>query len=577
MAQVPQVLRGTIASECTLEGFQPVPVHGLGLVVDLQGTGVSDVPPDVRATILTTARRHGIGSERAGWGDLTPEALLDSPNTAVVVVRGVIPPAAPAGTRFDVDVAVFPTSSTTSLEGGRLYTAELTPRVVQGRGFAILPPTGSRQPADLALARGSIVVNPFAEPGAVQRDEINRRNGRIQGGGVVSSDMPLRLRLAAPSHTRALVVQSAINTRFQREPGQRRDTARGENDETIVLTVPPSFHDRTEEFIQLLLHTSIRQAGAEQIASTVRRHVLENPGDAAAASWRWQALGKRSLPVIRDLYDHPDERPRLAALQAGAMLDDALVAPHLIELARTASLDTRRTAIELLAGMDINPVIDIALRELLNDSEVEIRLASYEALSERRDPAIERFAVDDKFIVDVVPSERPLIYITQTGTPRVALFGTQVTIRRPVTMTAWSQRFMIVGDSGDDLVEVYYRPSDSARGVIHRVEPDLPQFVRFLGHTTQVEQPRAGLGLSYSEVIGVLHQIWRQGYLDADFMPEADRVMAALLRQPPPRRAAERPEFGDGEAAPSDQTLDAQEVDTPGTVPGTTGDEPQAR
>jgi hypothetical protein len=389
--------------------------------------------------------------------------------------------------------------------------------------------------------------------------------------------MPLRLRLATPSHTRALVLQSAINTRFQKEPGQRADTARGENDETIVLTVPPSFHDRTEEFIQLLLHTSIRQAGTEQIANTVRRHVLDNPGDAAAASWRWQALGKRSLAVIRDLYDHPDERPRLAALQAGAKLDDALVTPDLIELARTASLDTRRTAIDLLADMDINPVIDLALRELLDDSEVEIRLAAYEALSERRDPAIERFAVDDKFIVDVVPSQRPLIYITQTGTPRVALFGTEVAIRRPVTMTAWSQRFMIVGDSGDDLVEVYYRPSDSARGVIHRVEPDLPQFVRFLGHTTQVEQPRAGLGLSYSEVIGVLHQIWRQGYLDADFMPEADRMMAALLRQSPPRRAAERPEFGDGDAAPSDQTLDAQEVDTPGTVPGTTGDEPQAR
>ena len=29
--QVPQIMRGTVAGETTLEGFQPVPVHGLGL------------------------------------------------------------------------------------------------------------------------------------------------------------------------------------------------------------------------------------------------------------------------------------------------------------------------------------------------------------------------------------------------------------------------------------------------------------------------------------------------------------------------------------------------------------------
>ena len=79
-------------------------------------------------------------------------------------------------------------------------------------------------------------------------------------------------------------------------------------------------------------------------------------------------------------------------------------------------------------------------------------------------------------------------------------------------------------------------------------------------------------------MIGVLHQIWRQGYLDADFMPEADRAMAALLRQPRPRRADERPEFGDGDTASIDQQSVAQEVDKPGVMPGTTEeDEPQAR
>ena len=40
-------------------------------------------------------------------------------------------------------------------------------------------------------------------------------------------------------------------------------TARGESDETIVLRVPPSFRNRSEDFIQLVQHTTIRLIGAE--------------------------------------------------------------------------------------------------------------------------------------------------------------------------------------------------------------------------------------------------------------------------------------------------------------------------
>ena len=43
-------------------------------------------------------------------------------DTAVVVVEGLIPPGATEGTRFDLRVFAHPMTSTTSLEGGRLYT-----------------------------------------------------------------------------------------------------------------------------------------------------------------------------------------------------------------------------------------------------------------------------------------------------------------------------------------------------------------------------------------------------------------------------------------------------------------------
>ena len=41
----------------------------------------------------------------------------------------------------------------------------------------------------------------------------------------------------------------------------------------------------------------------------------------------------RALPMMHDLYTPPEVRPRLAALRAGAKLNDALAVPHLVEIA----------------------------------------------------------------------------------------------------------------------------------------------------------------------------------------------------------------------------------------------------
>lgn len=49
---------GLIVSEAVLDGYEPVVVHGYGLVVGLDGTGSSDIPPDVRAHMIAMASRN---------------------------------------------------------------------------------------------------------------------------------------------------------------------------------------------------------------------------------------------------------------------------------------------------------------------------------------------------------------------------------------------------------------------------------------------------------------------------------------------------------------------------------------
>lgn len=536
--EVDPIMRGTIAGEAVLVGFDSTVVRGYGLVVGLNGTGSRIMPAEVRAFLLTEMTRKGVGDPTIG-DDMTPESMLNSNDVAAVVVEGVIPPGATKNTRFDVRIFNVPGSGATSLEGGRLWTTEL-------RWGPIL--TGSKQAQVLADARGPLFINPFVDPNPTKQDGVNRTSGRILDGGRVVKDMPLKLRLATPSHNRAMTLQSAINSIFPREPGQKNQTAHGKSDDTILITVPPSYRDKPQDFVQLLRHMPIRVDATEQIAEAVRRSLLANPGAAGAASWRWQSLGKKSLAAVQDLYDYPEEQPRFAALQAGAKLDDPLCVQPLIDMAQRGSLENRLGAIELLGAMGRNPSIDLGLRPLLDDPDVDVRLRTFEALEKRRDPSLMSRSLDDKFDVILVPSKTPMVYVTQSGKPKLVLFGTDMEIDRPTTLAAWDNRFMLKGESDEPKIEVFYRPRDDGPPMIDRVNPVMSDFVAYLGHRPSPASPEPGLGMTYSETIGAIHEIWKNGYLgNADFKAEQDRVLAAILRREKEQTEFDRPEFEDEE------------------------------
>lgn len=554
---VDPVMRGTVASETAVAGLNAIVVRGYGLVVGLKDTGGRLMPAEVRAMMIQELARRGIGNPTTSPEGWTPERLLDSPDTAVVVVEGVIPPGATKGTKFDLRVSALPGTDVTSLEGGRLYTTDL-------RAGPLL--AGSRQARIIAEGKGNIFINPFVEPGATSRDAVNRLVGRVLDGGQTKEDLTLKLKLATSSHTRARTIQSAINSTFPREPRQKNETARGENADSIALTVPPSFHGRTEEFIQLVRHVPLDITATEATAVAVRRALVTNPGIADAAMWRFRALGKRALPAMQDLYTYAEEEPRMAALRAGAALNDPLTVDPLLDMARRGSTDNRIGAIVLLAEMGFNPAIDLGLRPILNDADVDVRLAAYEALLKRKDPSIGVIRVDEKFDLALVPSKEPLVYIAQSGKPTIAVFGSSLEVSRPLTLSAWSNRLMLKADSGDDQIQVYHRIDPAAKPEIQLVQPGLETFIPFLGHTTTVERPLPGLGLSYGETIGALHQLWRSGYLKCDFKAEQDRVLAAILRSQKGEEMIQRPEFDeelptDGSAGQSTAGADGASSD----------------
>jgi len=550
---VDPMMRGTIASETVVEGLAPVIVRGYGLVVGLKGTGGRLMPAEVRAAMVQELARRGIGNPATSPEGWTPASLLDSPDTAVVIVEGVVPPGSTTDIKFDIRVSALPGTDVTSLESGRLYTCDLRPGPLL---------VGSRQAKIIAEAKGNLFINPFVEPGATQKDAVNRLVGRILDGGRVTEDITIKLKLATSSHTRARTIQGAINSSFPRESKQKTETARGENADSIELCVPPSYEKKTEDFIQLVRHLPMEVSATEATALAVRNALIANPGANQAAMWRFRALGKRALPIIQDLYTYGEEDPRMAALEAGAALDDALVVQPLLTMAQSGTVENRLRAIELLSDMGFNPDIDLGLRPLLDDTDVDVRLAAYEALVERKDPAIGIMDIGGKFDVALVPSKDPLIYVAQSGRPTIAVFGDAPAVERPLTYFGWSNRLMVKADAGDEQLQVFFRSTPEARPEIQLADPRLSEFIPFLGHQMTVEKPYPGLGLSYGETIGALHQLWRAGYIKSDFKAEQDRVLAAIIRSQKEDEQVVRPEFEPEENEAPTVSTDASDLAT---------------
>lgn len=559
---IPTPLRGTVGSIARLGGVNPTRASGVGFVVGLDGTGGLPVQEQIAAHLEREMSLMGIGVTGKYKGTaiegMSPRQLMSDRNTAVVIVEAALPPGVREGDPFDIYVRSL---NATSLEGGSLWTTELRPG----------PPStfGNRQTRVIGEARGTIFINPFAEPGT-DGDGVSRTVGRVLEGGAVSETIYIDVILDNPSHARARQIASAINSAFPRASGDREPTARGRDERLVRVKLPYRFEGREYEFVELLRHLTLDQAYPEVYARRYTQTLVNQPQYANNMSWCLQALGERALPFLRDLYSTSDSIPRLAALRAGAHLGDARAAEHLLELAQSGPATVRPEATRLLGRVDGGPRIEQQLTELLSEDNLVVRVAAYEALAERaikeqrrriiaaasrgtpsararlslaaldslarlRLPDgtlqfVSRRLVDGKFLLDRAAAGEPLIYVTQQGEPRIVLFGEDDRIDTPLLVSVWSERLLLQRGGTTGPIRVRYHDDRTGQTIRHDVEPTLVSLIEFFAHTPTPEDSRPGLGLSYSEVVGALYEVQRQAQIAGAFTTERDRLLAELLQ-----------------------------------------------
>ncbi|MEX0885441.1 MAG: flagellar basal body P-ring protein FlgI [Phycisphaeraceae bacterium] len=568
----PAYLRGTVGSMAGLRNYQPLLVEGYGVVIGLEGTGSSELPVELRERLLQHARQMGVGSSRAArdlpeeyreFARMSPERFLRSRDTAIVAVQGLVPPGAAAGARFDVLVSALRQTQTTSLAGGMLWTTDL------GVGGANMELQFTRPRAE---ASGPIYQDPRQADDAQGRAATEHMvQAVVINGGRATESRGMELVLNQESYTRSREVADRINERFPTEPGERGQTANAVSPMIIELQIPRRYQDRPAELIDLIAHLYIGGGvGFEQRHARHLGRVLESDVEQApSVVLAWHALGRTIQPIVREYYGHDELVVRLAALEAGARLEDEQASEMLLELAGHADADVRQRVAQTLVHLPRSRRGARALAHLVDDEATPVRLAAYETLARIGDrDRLERFVVRNrrgvKFIIDRVDAERPLIYVTQEQVPRLVIFGPDMSLSSPVFASLWDNRLVLRGDEEQGYVEVYYQAPRAIEGQRYKVQPSVAALAFMLAHEPSVELPHDGLNLSYSEVVDVISRLADRGVIDAE-MQVRRSPLAELVAQAMAEPGFGRPELADGEEWDADEGGLA--TDAPGVEP----------
>lgn len=548
------VAAGTIGEQTLLTNVDAEPLRGFGVVVGLNGNGSRDCPTSIREFLLDfLAKQVDPGNPGRNPSRPSPAQLLDSLDTAVVEVRGVVPAGAPAGARFDLQVRAIPGTSTVSLAGGLLLPTPLRffDPDISGTGMLAGPM--------LAEGGGPVFVNPFAEADRGE-SEADPRRGAVLGGGRAVEGRRSRLTLLEPSYRLAQAIERRVNERF----GQRPKTATAMSRGYVDLTTPPQYAQRPALFRRLVAHLYLdrRPAAQEQKLRELVRLALSADPPLENISFAWEAFGSSVVAHIQGLYTHAVPQVRFYAARAGLRVGDITALEVLADLANAGPHALRLLAIREL-GACASPQAAIRLAPLLNDADQEIRIATYEALLQHGHPAVKStrfpFLLDRgqvNFCLDVVESDGPpLIYVRRSRFPRIAVFGSRMALMPPVFYVHPEDSLTVHTVAGSDDVQLFMK----RRG---RLSEQLLVPARVVDVVTALaDLPIAdstghlrGMGLPYSRVIQVLVALCRNETIPATVVFEK-ATMTDLLG---PETFPERRE-SDADAEPWEEPAPARE------------------
>jgi len=510
---------GTVGSVVYLEGHRPLRVQGYGLVTRLNGQGGRNCPPSIRDQLIKEIRRYRSAHPEIDR-DLPPaEDVIDSLDTAVVVVTGEIPAGAAKQRTFDLFVTAMD-PDTKTLAGGFLLPCDL--RVYRDEG-----PAGSMAGKLLARAQGPVFMNPFATGGGTT---VNLREGRIIGGGSNLEGRDLLLISTIESYSTVRQVQDAINRRFPEE----KHNATAVTPTNITLKVPADYQGKEGKYLEIVLalpltmSTLAMETKAKELAGELTRP--EAPLHKVGLAL--EGIGASVLPIIQPLYTHPRKPVNYYAARTGMRLGDRLAIEVIARHARDERSPVRREAIIELGDAKPRERATAALLDLLADTDPQIRILAYESIRRAAPDTVYHVTVGKdpvNFVLELVQCEgEPLIYARRTQTRRIALIGgDRMMCKPPLLLAEPGSPVVLSAQEGDPAVSIV-RKDHSGKTMLGPLKAplNLSALIRFLGQRMlrNSEGRVEGLDLEYAVILDVLYRLSEKKAINAQFKWEEPSV-----------------------------------------------------
>ncbi len=534
-SNLPDFMEGTLYDRTELINTGTYNVSSYGLVGHLRGTGDCTASNVVRQYMIKEIARRGFGDALIpGFEKVSPGDVLRDPNYAIVRVDAFIPPGARRDDFIDAQITCLPGNQTSSLGNGVLFETDL-----KEGGADVDNPAG--QVNAFVRVKGPIVVNPayvLENPGkASPQARASLRQGRIMFNARVLRDRPLMLQLRNPQWSMSRAIEKLIQQRFQ-----SNEVAKAQNEGIVDVYVPHSYRGNWQHFAEVVRHMYTRSDAAFN-ASKSRQlaEVAVQPGAPLEdISYCFEAIGFHALPAARPLLNHPDQAVAYYAARAVAFIGDDTGAAEqrLMQMARVTGHPFQMTAIRTLGHLPRSHSVNSMLRELLVNPQAQVRIEAYTILARNNDSSIISTPVaphlaphNQKFLLDRVPCDAPpMIYVTRTGKPRIALMGRIPDLNLSVPFTTMDNRLTLAGrDRGR--MTLFFRDPLREKPVSVDSQPDLDIIISRLGGMGVEETT---LNFSYGEVSAILQELSNKGVLTAR-SATGEVVRTAFVMQTPPR------------------------------------------
>jgi len=487
-------LGATIGSLTAVLSPESILIEGCGIVAGLNGTGSAECPPQIRAYL-----RRYILTQLPSQKTIDVEKFINSPETAVVLVEGMLPAVASKNQYFDVRVTALQGTQTTSLDGGWLFNTEL--KIAGSFGIST---------RILADAEGPVFIDKIETSG------INQRAGYVLAGGKVLDDYIVTLVLNKPDFMTTNIIRNRLNERFG------GDIARAIVPGRIEVMVPAKYKEQKQRFISIVRAMYLTQGpeiNEERIRTFVRRLAVAD--DKYESEIALEAIGNESLVKLGVLLNSSSEQVRLHAARCMLNLGSDAGLETLRQIAMDKGSAYRVEALEAITTAARRNDAAAISQKLLRDDDFQIRLAAYEQLRKLDDVAVAREFVGRSFYLErIAQTEHKTVFVSRSGQPRIVLFGSPIHCYGSIFVQSADNEITINAPSGQAYVTIIRkhpkRPSEIAK---LRSSFELGDIIRTLCDEPpeEGEKRRGGLGVSYADVVILLKQMCERGAVQAQF------------------------------------------------------------